>query len=251
MLYRSKTALIQQTEVYLQSVAVSNVKLRHIFDILYRNRSKFAIFGGVLRDLYLHGERAQPRDIDLVLEDKSLIEDLPLCLVDSYRKTRFGGLHIEIESVQLDLWALAETWAFRQNLVSKHDFKHLPITSFFNVESIVAVFYRDKCIELHSAGFFESMIERKLDINLEKNPFPDLCVVRALVMANQLNFSMSQKLIRYILFYSEKFSLDHFQTIQVKHYGRIVISKKHMREIFSELRMRGADFLSDRVPAVG
>ena len=154
------------------------------------------IFGGVIRDLMLRGPSISPRDVDLVVGYIPL-RDLSSVFAEGVeRRNRFGGLHVAIHGWQFDVWPLAETWAFRQNVIRPVTFETLPKTTFLNIEAVVvrldtrAWRYR----EIYTHGFFEAMLTRTLEINCEANPYPILCVVRSLLMAAKLNFSIGPKL---------------------------------------------------------
>src|SRR5580765_5050606 len=83
------------------------------------------IFGGALRDLMVQGSKAEPRDIDIVVDCSSL--DRLENLFGDYliRKTRFGGLHLNVRGWAVDIWPLSETWALRESLVKDRDFHSL------------------------------------------------------------------------------------------------------------------------------
>ena len=67
--------------------------------------------------------------------------------------------------------------------------------------------------------FFEGLVNRLLEINREDNPFPALCVVRALVMASALDFFIGPKLASYIVEHGESMSDEDLQEVQQAHYG--------------------------------
>src|SRR5438552_3201470 len=134
------------------------------------------VFGGALRDLMLRRRRSLPRDLDIVVEDlRSPVFDR-LFGPHIRRKTRFGGYHLSVHGWKFDLWPLAETWAFREGFVHDIAFENLPKTTFLNIEAIAVRLdtRRFRAREVYASGFFEALLEKKIEINLEENPFPTL-----------------------------------------------------------------------------
>jgi len=178
------------------------------------------IFGGALRDLMVKGWSAEPRDIDIVV-------DSPLSTIESMfadylvRRTRFGGLHLNVRGWAVDVWPLSETWALRESLVDHKDFQALCKTTFLNVEAVAAEITTSRRLgtRVYSHGFFEGIQSRTLDINLEENPFPELCTVRALITASSLQFALSRRLAEYLLYYLRRTSFEELMSIQLSHYG--------------------------------
>jgi len=148
------------------------------------------LFGGALRDLMLHGPGHIPRDVDIVVAE--LTPDL-LAYLRPYirRRTRFGGIEACIGGWDLDLWALSDTWAFRQGLAPCGGFRDLPKTTFLNVQAVVAEIppAGRQSAGLVEHGFFRAIRQRVLDINLESNPFPARCALAALTTAHRLGFA--------------------------------------------------------------
>jgi hypothetical protein len=194
-------------------------------EICRRGRSAY-LFGGTLRDLMLYGPSADPRDLDIVVGE--MTPDL-----DSYlephltKRTRFGGLQVSCGHWDLDIWALSQTWAFRQGHIAPDTFDDLPRTTFLNVQA-VAVEAGDPCgrpRRVIEHGFFRSIVERTLDVNFEENPFPAHCVLSALITAYRLDFAIAPRLIRYVLHYAGQIDLDELCAFQAQRYGRVLYGR--------------------------
>jgi hypothetical protein len=69
--------------------------------------------------------------------------------------------------------------------------------------------------------FFRAIIERVVEVNRIENPFPDLCVVRSLVMTHDLGFRIGTRLARYIADHGPTIPQDDLERIQEKHYGNV------------------------------
>lgn len=185
--------------------------------------------GGLPRDLVAHSRPKRPRDIDLVAGSDDLGPLLDVIQATVRRKTRFGGLQLSVKNWTVDVWPLSQTWAFREGLVSDPSFNALPRTTFFNIEAVA--------IELGSrgpngqrrvadAGFFDALATRTIDINFEPNPFPALCVVRALVFASRLQFALAPRLVAYVARKMAEHSIEELLDAQVQHYGQIRINRE-------------------------
>lgn len=205
------------------------------------------VFGGALRDLMVQGSNAEPRDIDVVV-DCSSIEELERLFSDYLvRRTRFGGLHLNVRGWAVDIWPLAQTWALREGLVTDRDFHALCKTTFLNVEAVTAEILpkRRANTRLYSHGFFEAVGSRTLDINLEENPFPELCAVRSLVTASSLQFSLSKRLAKYVLHYLQRTSFEELILIQLSHYGFVRCNLENLRSWSDSIKAQIGN--SDRI----
>jgi hypothetical protein len=199
------------------------------------------LFGGALRDLMIYGSAYKPRDVDIVVAEitadriASVFSD---CVV---KRTRFGGLHLQCNTWSFDIWPLADTWALRNSAKPHAEFEDLPRTTFLNVEAVATDLSTKpgRARQVRENGFFESIAEGMLDINNEENPFPTLCVVRTLITAAQLRFSMSRRLCKYLVHYGKQVSPDELVDVQLKHYGT---SKKTAEEFHYWIQFVAAEY---------
>lgn len=186
-------------------------------------------FGGTLRSLITsrlwYQRLGRPRDIDIVVKDADV--SLIRSQFEQYlsRETHFGGLQLRRMNWQFDLWPLDRTWALVTDKVDQPVFDHLPQTTFFNVEAVAAeVWTNPGCTRIIYSGddqFFDGILRRILEVNREDNPFPSLCVVRALLLASGLDFRLGPRLSRYIAEHGVGLSEGHLEELQAKHYGRV------------------------------
>lgn len=187
------------------------------------------IFGGFIVD-FLKKNRFH-RDIDIVIENlnKETIE-----LINQFNgiKNSFGGYKLNIGEVNVDIWAIKDTWAIRKmNYMNFDLFSILPSTSFFNSTAIIFSVQDNKLIFKNS---FENYINNKfLDIIFEDNPYPELCILKS--YENFLDGAqLSDKLLKYII---DKFpnSYDNLNSAQLKHYGRIKYKSIELIEFYESL----------------
>jgi hypothetical protein len=200
-------------------VARQRLNILDVIERLNNEKIEGVFFGGFLRDLLLKPGHFIPRDVDIVVDGCSP-EDLQALFSDfPHRRTRFGGLRFD-HGITFDIWPLIDTWAFKQ-LGRSPSFAELPRTTFLNIEAVVAgvATPHSNRRSLFSAGFFEAVTEELLDINLEMNPYPALCVIRSLTMAAQLKFSLSRQLATYIVDHSRSSPPKALLEAQRSHYG--------------------------------
>lgn len=196
------------------------------------------LFGGTLRSLLLSriqkSKFGRPRDIDIVIAGASLdkVRDRFQQLIK--RETRFGGLQLERRNWQFDVWPLHNTWAFQQDLDMTPAFEALPSTTFFNLEAIAVDVWtppgQPRNIYSGNDQFFEGIIDRVLEINLEDNPFPALCIVRAFVFASTTQFAIGPGLATYLVHNASLITDEELAVVQQKHYGCIRCDVRTMRQ---------------------
>src|ERR1035437_1078187 len=193
-------------------------------------------FGGTLRSLLWSRVKenapGRPRDIDIVMHGARISELERVFEPYIKRHTRFGGLKLSrsglrpgSERWEFDIWPLEETYAIKESGKKFPAFRDLPETTFFNVESIAVDVWakkgRGRKIYSKDDQFFKGIINRTIEVNNERNPYPGLCVVRALVMASQLEWKIGHRLLRFLYEHGVQMSEKDFEQIQEEHYGLV------------------------------
>lgn len=195
------------------------------------------VFGGVPRGLVESGGRYIPRDLDLVFNDADFDAFASEFAASVVRKTRFGGLHLFLNGLQVDAWPLSATWAFREKLVEQVSFSNLPQTTFLNCDGIVLQFAtrRGQARAVYAAGLEKAEMRGALDIELRPNPYPTLCVVRALRMAGKRLLPLAPRLAEYC--WQELAVRDpaDFVNIQISHYGSVSFNEQSLCQIRARL----------------
>lgn len=198
--------------------------------------SKAVFFGGTIRSLLfsrlLTGSLGRPRDVDIVVAEVTL-EELRKKFRDIIsRETRFGGLQLLRKSWHFDIWPLNRTWAFENDRVTP-TFEALPTTTFFNLEAIaVEVWPTRGTSRITYSGdeqFFDGVLNRTLEINREENPYPSLCIVRALVLASSVDLKIGPTLARYLADHSASTTNAELVQVQEKHYGSLRVPADILR----------------------
>ncbi len=221
--------IIEQIEYYLKELFRKNQGLYELFESL-KEEGDILIFGGAVRDIITN---TSPRDYDFVVDLKR--KPLDKILSDfnyNYRKNSFGGYKVFIEDMMVDVWSLENTWAFKKGLIPASP-QNLPYTVFFNINS-VAVDLTNK--KTYIGKFAEALDSKVLDIVLEKNPLPELCVLRAFVLQELKKFNFSSRLERFITYWktTTKDSMEKLYLAQKKHYGKEILSVEQIRDYLNK-----------------
>jgi hypothetical protein len=154
------------------------------------------LFGGTVRAYFENDFNKKPRDIDIVISSQNnfnLINFLKTYRYD-YKVNKYGGYKLTLDSLNIDIWSIERTWAFKENIVKFEDLKDLNKTVFLNTD---AIFYNLNSKILYDEGFLDLRKNKEIDIVLENNPFPELNLVKALYYKNEYDYRFSNKLDQY------------------------------------------------------
>jgi hypothetical protein len=244
MAERRITQLKRRLSVFLrrsdQGPDVNAMLARAIGDVLKRPAArgwKTYLVGGVLRDLLLAPIKTLPRDIDFIVDGPSQAE-LDRVFEDLVeRRTRFGGLHL-VKSVELplttyavhfDTWCLQDTWGLKAQGTDPNIDNFLR-TPFLDIDCIAARLNGGQSPDLYANGFFEAIDSRTVEINFAPNPFPQVCLVRALILSVQLQFGIGRQLASFACEHAARSSLDDLMDAQVSHYGMVRIPRQELHQ---------------------
>lgn len=179
------------------------------------------LFGGVLRDIALFGKRGFHSDIDLVVTENW--DDCVVYLLSKGAvRNKFGGLRLEVDNQQIDVWSAQQTWAIRQGLVEFRGIASLTETTAFNWDAILMNWTR-RCFIVRD-NYLADIQRRRLDIVLAANPNPLGTAVRAFRYTCFKNArEISPAAARYMAEFARKHSLDGLRSAECRSYGSSVI----------------------------
>jgi hypothetical protein len=235
--------------------------LHIILSIIERHGGTACLFGGAVRDL-ITTDSCKPRDFDVVVDRIS--PDLLEKLLKEYvvGKNRFGGLRLRVpyssnpsfkatSVVPMDVWCLCDTWAFRQGHVSPPSFRQLPKTTFLNTDAVAAVISLTgtsigcgATVAIYEHNFFHALDTKTLEINLEQNPDPQQCVVRA-IMAYELlrtrygTFTMGENLSAFLIKQAKCLGKNDYYKIMIGLYGKSSKNRAIFRMWHDSLKKMG------------
>lgn len=246
-----KALLRREVELFCRRLDPLWRDMPHIVDAIQRNHWQAVFFGGTLRSLLLsrlvHGQLGRPRDVDIVIQGPPLdiLRELFGQLIS--RETRFGGFHLRDAGWEFDVWPLERTWGIVQDRIDCPDFAYLPNTTFLNIEAAAIDIWPggagERQIYSGDDQFFRAIIDRVVEVNRVENPFPELCVVRSLVLVSELGFGMGPRLARFIAAHGPIISPGELESVQRRHYGEIRVRGELIREWISSVSA-----LSSRAP---
>jgi len=224
---------------------LENVSQKEIIEFI-KNLSAFShifIFSGVIRNFFLDfNENA--RDIDLVYQG----EDAPLnefLKNYEYRTNSFNGYKIILGNFTIDLWKIDSTWAIQNAKLKIELFNQyvLPNSTFFNFSSIVYDYFNREFI--YSDKFIEFINSNTLDLVLEENPLPQLCIVNTLYYKEKFGLKISENLKKFCLKNFSKFNAEDYDNIQLKHFGEIKYSYSDIEKYIKIFRNKISSLLYD------
>lgn len=193
---------------YLNRESQERAQLRATLNSISEGVPETVIFGGMLREFGWGHARRFSSDIDLV--SMASRSDIYAAIRNfSPTSNKFGGFRFIAGRRLFDIWALEDTWAFRERLVSGAGFKALFNTTFFGVDA--ATFHlRTKRYEF-SAAHLSGLRDRVLELNLRENASPQKMIRRAIRIAINGEVAIGPLLADYIV---EHYRWDNTPTTQ-------------------------------------
>ncbi|CEO15716.1 Uncharacterised protein [[Clostridium] sordellii] len=192
-----------------------------------KEQGELLLFGGAVREYMDNEFHDLPRDFDIVIKKNNNSVNLDEVLDKfEYKKNRFDGYKIKVDSLEFDVWEIEKTWAFKENKIqiNSQDYdKKLQDTVFLNIDSIV---YNLSTKDYYNKKYESAMKNKKLDIVLEENPYIELNLLRAILFKKKYNMNFSDKL-RFILaefVHNNNNYLKLMKDIQLKHYNSLKIN---------------------------
>lgn len=209
------------------------------------------IYGGMLRDLAMFGEKGFNSDIDLVVEGDWSEAVNALKYLDA-TQNKFGGFRLNIGGMPVDIWNARDTWAVRNGFVRYKDISTLTDTTVLNWDAILMNWRTGEFI--HGKNYFKDMQERVLDIVFEENPNPLGMLVRVL---RHLYLKKANKVRSRALFYlakkTKQYKYEDIVHYEINSYGHSSINY-YLYKFFHEIEFtRGndikkeLDFASDSI----
>ena len=209
-----------------------------LLDRLFSLQEPAYLFGGTVRDIMIRSPYYAFRDIDIVVHGTTT--DRLRAEFENHitRKNRFGGLRLDVKGWIFDIWPLEDTWAIRQfpELLSP-DPASLARTTFMTIEAVVVHLNgeRGRPRGVYECGFFEALATKTIELNFEHTPFVALNIVRSLLTARRLQFSIGPRLAEFICQQVPQFDMDEFISVQRHHYGRVIVDKISLSQWLTEL----------------
>lgn len=175
----------------LHDYLISRPQLSEFYDAITQIGYIYLI-GGILREYKDHGDIINLRDIDMIVDVHDEHKWEKLLQTHKMKTNRFGGQKIQIDDIEVDVWRIENTWAYRERKVIAADrVKALPQTVFLNIDGIV---YDCKSDMWLTEEYDNAMRTQVLDVVLEDNPQIELNLLRAMVLRKRYHMVYSQRL---------------------------------------------------------
>lgn len=235
---------MKNTNVFGFADMISEVLMKeHLLGLIneLKDIADIIIFGGVVRD-YIWGIDCQPRDVDIVLDAFEKIEitdiaaiverQLPNCTIGF---NRFGGIKIK-KCLEIDLWLLKDTWAFRTGRLTPN-IDNLLKSVYLNIDAYA--FNLSKTHFICDCQMAE--IPENIDIMMKQSFNEDLNLLRAMIYSQKYNMLLSPQIIDRL---KERIHLEKnlwaiFSKLQEEHYKECIIdfSDRAWRDIYFDKYM--------------
>lgn len=177
------------------------------------------VFSGIIRNYFLG--RTDCRDLDLVVESLAPLKRL-FDISPFVYKNQFGGYKIKYSFIEIDIWELDKTWGIRAKKM-KSSPESLVNSAFFNFSGILYNL-RQHCF-LISESYCYFFNTKEMDLILEDNPCPELCIVNTFYYEQKYSFKISHNLKKWIIReYLNMYDKQRLIKVQEHHYSTIYFS---------------------------
>lgn len=200
---------------------------------------KIYFIGGVLREFRDNGCIKSLRDIDMVIDGFEFQKFHEVCEKYDAKKNQFDGFKMYCSGLELDVWSLNETWAFRKGIIkcSEQEYlQRLQDTVFLNMDAIIYDVQQDQWYEHR---YLEAMHSKQLEIVLKDNPKIELNILRAMIIKKKYNMKYSLELLAIMKKFCDltNVAVDSLYDIQIVRYHRQLLSKEQIEAELRECRI--------------
>lgn len=204
--------------------------------LLENEKYNLFVFGGMIRDIGLFSVEKFNSDIDLVFSGskKELHNALSAFGIDDIKENKFGGLRLNLNSWDVDIWSVENTWAFKNKHVEYKSIHDLLETTFMSWDS--ALFDIRKQELLIKSNYFEDLEQRHLDLVLEKTPNEIGSLVRlARTIVSKDVKTISSRVIQSIDKYSSKFHKVEVLEYEYESFETKYLSERLLDDLYSSI----------------
>ena len=202
------------------------------------------LFGGAVRTYLLEQSEMlkeeffhKIRDLDFVFRGRNENRVIDLLKNSKYRfkENRFGGFKVQVSHiVNVDIWDIDNTWAFKNGGVMYRDEKDFLKTVFLNIDAGI---YDLKKYKFYTKPLKAAFKKKELDIVLKNNPAAELNFLKALRYYKKYDMRTSKK-FRFVLdrYVSENKNLvNDIYNAQMWHYGEVLFTRAEISSMIERL----------------
>lgn len=166
---KTKNALKQRIERFFDSSNSARAEANDVLSSL-SGVTDLYIFGGMIRDICLFGSKGFKSDIDIICnsDKRSLINALNFKNIIEINENKFGGFRISKLELDIDIWCINDTWAFKNDIIKFEDINSILSTTLMTWDSILYDFSNKKII--CNDDYLKDLLSGRLELVLEKTP---------------------------------------------------------------------------------
>lgn len=194
------------------------------------------LFGGVVRDLALYDKHDllnRGGDIDIVCDAQGQCANAFFKDLDAkcgVVKNKFGGFRMTTNRWEVDIWPVAETWAFRHGHSKHESVESLLETTITNWDAVL--FRLNGGPLVHKPTYFKDVGSGYLDVVLPDNPNPLGMYVRLVRACIAWPVScLSSKAITVFMEAAEQYSFQDLMSYEKHHHKRRYIEEADCQRI--------------------
>jgi len=133
-------------------------------------QARLYVFGGLIRDISLFTAHRFRSDIDLVFAGSKtqLHEILFQQGLKQICENKFGGFRVHDFTIDIDIWSLEDTWAFKHNYINADNVESLLDTTLMTWDSVLYDIGNNRIITTES--WLDDLRSGRLDLVLEHTP---------------------------------------------------------------------------------
>lgn len=221
---KNKNAFKKELSSFIDDFFARESQLKLFVSSVLENGDIY-IVGGFVRD-FINGKPS--RDIDIItVASEEQIGNLVKALHINYTKNRHNGYKLSFHEIEMDIWSIADNWAFKKNYVksNREAVRSIARGTFYNYDSLVFA-YKTKKI---SVDYYNNCVKNNtLDI-LQKNskyrgynPTREANILRAFFLHEKHNLFFSENLAQYIR--------QHLSYFQIKYSNPISRLKEYLEK---------------------
>ena len=203
------------------------------------------IFGGLVRDLAIYGNKGVVSDIDVVYEGRQ--EDV-LSILKKYKNSqnKFGGWRLLAGEWEVDIWKASDSWVVKEGYSEYNTIRSLLGTTITNWEGALYCWNENKII-CHD-NYFEDLSSKYLDVNKRENPNVIAMYVkifRYFVTTGSLDVSSSTARLLKDSF--ESTSFQQIKEYEIESYGENTITHDYYKYICVFINNHQLDLLPSKI----
>ncbi|MGV3346638.1 hypothetical protein ACGVWS_13195 [Enterobacteriaceae bacterium LUAb1] len=199
-------------------------------------QARLYVFGGLIRDISLCTAHQFRSDIDLVFagSKKQLQSSLADYGLQKISENKFGGFRVKDFTVNIDIWSLEETWAFKKNIIIQKDIESLLNTTLMTWDAVLYDIHHDRIITTDS--WLTDLHAGRLDLVLAQTPDMRNALSRILrTIYGKEVVILGERLCRFLVISLNDFSDQALMRHELERFGTRLITSTRLSKLRQDL----------------